>query len=103
MSQISVESFSSHNAENFCRGTLLCCVSVFQKNSGSKKVYGYQGFPSKTFCLNLPKKIVEETSVLCFKNFPGAKKFMDKRWGGVSRFSTESFLSHVEKRRRVIL
>ena len=100
VSQVSVESFLSHNAEIFSGGTLQCCVSVFQKNSGSKKSYGYQVFPSKVFCLNLPKNFVEETSVLCFKNFPGAKKFMDKRGGGVSRFSTESFLSQLAKKFR---
>ena len=37
-------------------------------------------------------------SVLCFRKNPVAKKFMDKRSGGVSRFSVENFLSHsVEK------
>ena len=33
-------------------------------------------------------------SVLGFKKFPVAKKFMDKRGGGVSRFSIEIFLFH---------
>ena len=32
-------------------------------------------------------------SVLCFRKFPVAKKFMDKK-EGVSRFSVENFLSH---------
>ena len=30
----------------------------------------------------------------CFRKFPVAKKFMDKKGGGVSRFSVENFLSH---------
>ena len=34
------------------------------------------------------------TSVLCFRKFPVANKFMDKKGGGVSRFSVENFLSH---------
>ena len=39
--------------------------------------------------------------MLCFRKFPVAKKFMDKRGGGVSRFAVESFLSHsAEKFRR---
>ena len=40
--------------------------------------------------------------MLCFRKFPVAKKFMDKRGeGGVSRFSVENFLSHsAEKFRR---
>ena len=34
-------------------------------------------------------------SVPCFRKFPVAKKFMDKRGGGgVSRLSIEKFLSH---------
>ena len=34
-------------------------------------------------------------TLLCyFRNFLVAKKFMDKREGGVSRFSVEVFLSH---------
>ena len=37
-------------------------------------------------------------SVLCFRNIPAAKKFMDKK--GVSRFSVESFLSHSAKKFR---
>ena len=37
----------------------------------------------------------------CFRKTPGAKKFMDKRGGGVSRLSIEKFLSHrAEKLRR---
>ena len=38
---------------------------LFQKISGSEKVYGlergeYQGFPSKVFCLTVPKNFVGE-------------------------------------------
>ena len=32
--------------------------------------------------------------MLCFRKFPVAKKFMDKRGGGVSRFPVEKVLSH---------
>ena len=39
--------------------------------------------------------------MLCSRKFPVAKKFLDKRGGGVSRFSIENFLSHSpEKIRR---
>ena len=42
--------------------------------------------------------------MLCFRKFLVAKKFMDKREGGVSRFSVENFLSHsAENFRREIL
>ena len=33
-------------------------------------------------------------SVLCFRKFPVGKKFVNKRGGGVSKFSVENFLSH---------
>ena len=32
--------------------------------------------------------------MMCFRKFPVAKKFMDKRGRGVSRVSAENFLSH---------
>ena len=35
--------------------------------------------------------------MLCFRKFPVAKKFMDKRVGGVSRFSVELFCLTVPK------
>ena len=39
--------------------------------------------------------------MLCFRKFPVAKNFMDKRWGGVSRFSVEDFLSHSSEKNRI--
>ena len=36
-------------------------------------------------------------SMLCFRKFPVAKKFMDKRGGGVSTSSIENFLSHSDE------
>ncbi len=53
----------------------------------------YQDFPSKKFCLTVPKIFGAEPSVLCFRKFPVAKKFMDKRGGGVSSFSVGNVLS----------
>ena len=39
--------------------------------------------------------------MLCFRNYPVAKKSMDNREGEVSKFSFENFLSHsAEKNRR---
>ena len=38
-------------------------------------------------------------SVLCFRKFPVAKKFVDKK-GGVSRFCVDSFLSHSAEKSR---
>ena len=39
--------------------------------------------------------------MLCFRKFPVAKKFMDKRGGGgVSRFSVKNSLSHSAEKHR---
>ena len=46
----------------------------------------------------MPKNFVGNPSVLCFRNFPLAKKFMDKRAMGVSRFSVEIFCLTVPKK-----
>ena len=51
----------------------------------------YQDFPSKIFCLTVPKISVWEILYCCI-NF-GYRKSLDGR-GGVSRFSVENFLSY---------
>ena len=55
---------------------------------------GYQDFESKLFCNTTPKTLARYPCVLCFNKLPVAKKIMDKREGGISRFSVENFLSH---------
>ena len=102
MSRFSVEHFLSHSTETFRRGTLLCCVS---ENFGYRKNFCFRGlchdFPSKTFCLTVPKKIVGEPFSAVLQKSLVAKKFMDKREGKVSRFPSKVFLSHsAEKCRR---
>ena len=74
-------------------------------NSGIGKIYASEGYVTisvEIICLTLPKIFVEETSVLCFKKFPVAKKFMDKR-GEYQDFPPEVFCLSAEKRRRVTL
>ena len=46
-------------------------------------------FLSKFFCLTVPKNFLGEPFCAVFQ-----QKFVDKRGGGVSRFSVENFLSH---------
>ncbi len=68
-------------------------------NSGIEKFYTSDGyvtffdFLSKVYCFTVPKISQMNPFVLFFRNFPVAKKFMDKRWG-VSRFSVGNFLPH---------
>ncbi len=57
----------------------------------------YQDFPSKKFCLTVPKIFGAEPSVLCFRKFLVAKKFMDKGGGEYQVFPSEMFRLAVPK------
>ncbi len=101
VSRISVGTLLSHSTEKLHRGILLC----FRKDLVSKKFkeeggWEYQDFPSKNFCLALPKNFVGESFSASL--FSGIKKFYaSERGEGLSRFSVEVFLSHgAEKFRR---
>ena len=73
-SRFSLEKISSHSAEKIRRGTLLC----FRKFLLSKNVRfergGYQDFPSKTFCLTVPKNFVSEPFCAVFQKSFGSEK-----------------------------
>ena len=71
VSRLSVEKILSHNAHNFHKGTLLCCVSEKipqQKRSGITK-WGYQDLPSKSFVSQSAESIVGETFCAVFQKF----------------------------------
>ena len=60
---IFVKNLSSRSAEELCRGTLLCCVSEisakkFMDMGGPRGEN--QDFPSKIFCLTVPKHFADE-------------------------------------------
>ena len=62
---------------------------------------GESRFPVGNFVSQCRKISYVNPSVLCFRKFAVAKKYMDKREGEVSRCSLEDFLSHsAEKIRR---
>ena len=61
VSRYSVEKFLSHSAENFRRGILYCCINFVYQKSLDKRRGGYQDFPSKIFCLTVPKDYVGES------------------------------------------
>ena len=91
-----MESFLSHSADKFGRGTnLLCCVSesFWQRECFEKEVEGVSKFQSIVFCLTAPKMLVGGTTLLCYvsENFWHRKSFGKE--GGVSGVSVESFLS----------
>ena len=98
-SRFSVENFLSHTAEKVRRGTLPCFTEFLaSKRFLEKRWLGeYQEFPSKSFCLTLPKKFVGEP--ISVPLYLGIDKFFASEVK--SRFSVENFLSHTaEKVRR---
>ena len=62
VSRFSVENFLSHSAQKFRRGTLLISFRKFlvAKILWIRGGREYQDFPSKNFCLTVPKNFVEE-------------------------------------------
>ena len=68
--------------------------------SGIEKFYASEGyvtifdFLSKFFSLTVPKNLVGEPFCAVFQKISCSEKFMDKRGGGVWRFSVEIFMSH---------
>ena len=83
VSRFSVENFLSHSAENFRRGILYCCNNFGYRKSLDERGGGeYQDFPSKTFCLTVPKISVGESFTVAIISA------IEKVWireGGVSR------------------
>ena len=62
VSRFSVKMFLSHSAENFRTGILYCCNNFgYQKNLDKRGGEEYQDFPSKNFCLTVPKISVGES------------------------------------------
>ena len=86
VSRCSVEVFLSHTAENFRRGNLYCCINFgpgkFVKEGGK-----YQDYPSKSFCLTVPKIFVGESSIVAI--ISGTEKFW--KAGGCLYFLSKVF------------
>ena len=92
--------FFSHSAYNFRRGILYCCGIFGQRKSLDTRWVEYQHFPSKTFCLTVPKIFAGETLCAVFQKFSGSEKFRNKRGGGVSRISVDFLIRSAENIRR---
>ena len=57
----------------------------------------YQDFPSKNFCLTVPKVFLEESSTVAVNSGTGKVWITGGGGGGRSRFSVENFSSHSAK------
>ena len=94
-SRFSVKGFLSHNAENFGKGTLLCCLSenfLYRKSlcigGGAIKIF------RRKFLVPQCRKLWQENPfVLCFRKLLVAIKIMDKRGrGGYQDLPSKGFL-----------
>ena len=68
ISRFSIENFLSHSTEKLPSGTLLCFTKFLVSKKFMDKRGGgvaeYHDFPSKVFCLTLPKVFVGESFML---------------------------------------
>ena len=73
-------------------------VSLFPAIEKFYASEGCHSFMSKFFCLTVSKNFVGEFFCFVLQELPVAKLFIDKRRGGVSKFSVENLLSHSAKK-----
>ena len=91
MPRFYVEKFLSHSAEKFRRRTFYCSTNFGYPKSLDRRRRGeYQDFPSKFFCLTVPKNFAFQSFTVAI--ISGIEKVWIRR--GASRFSVEIFLSH---------
>ena len=102
VSRFSVEKFLSYSAEKFSRGSLFWSNSENfrqQKKFMDKKEEEVSIFSFETFFFRLTvPKFFENSSVLCFRKIPVAKKFMEKRGWEYQVFLSKTFRLTVPKR-----
>ena len=96
--RFSLKKLLSHNTEKLRRWTLLC-VTIFGYRKTLRFVELCHDFVSMFFCLTVPRNFVENPSVMCFRKFPVAKKFEDRRGGegSIMIFRRNFFVSQCRK------
>ena len=99
-SRFSVENFLSHSAETFRRGTFLCCdpENFWFRRNLRRREGGYQDFPSKNFCLTLPKKFVGEPFCAVFQKISGIPEIYGEEGVGYQDFTAKSFCLTLPKK-----
>ncbi len=95
VSRYSVEVFCFTVPNNFVGEPFsISLISGIEKFSTSEGYVTIFDFLSKVYCLTVPKKIAGDFFSAVFQKISGSEKIMDKRGGGVSRYSVENFLPH---------
>ena len=92
----------SHSTEKLRRGTLLCLTKFlvskkFMDKMGRGRGREYHHFPSKNFCLSVPK--FSYGNPLAFHYFRVSKNVRDKR-GGIYDLPSKTFRHSAEKLQR---
>ena len=85
--------------KNFVEEIFCFRISLVSKNVRDKRGGRYHDFPSKIFCLTVPKISVGESFSVSLVS--GIEKVWIKEGGGVSRFFVEYFLFFVSQCRKV--
>ncbi len=83
VSKVYVEMFLSHSAENFRRRMLYCCINFGNRKSLEKGGGEYQKFPSKFFCVTVPKISVGESFSVAL--------IFGEEGGGYQKFTSKCF------------
>ena len=89
--------FLFYSAEKFCKGALSCCSNFGYRKSLDKKGVEYQHFPSKIFCLAVPKVFVGESFTVAV--FLGTGKVWIRKGWSINYFRRK-YLSHSAENNR---
>ena len=84
MSRISAESFLSHSTKTFRRGTLLCIKKFWYRKILRIREGRVSRFSVEIVFSQTKETFRKGTLLCCFRNFPAAKKIMEKRGEGGS-------------------
>ena len=96
VSRFSVENFLSHSAENFRSGIFYCCIKFGYRKSLEKRGGEYQHFPSKNFCLRVPKNSLGESFTVAL-NSCSEKVYGQEEEGSIKIFRRKFFVSQCRK------
>ena len=72
-----------------CLRKIPVAKKIMDKSGGG----GYQNFPSKFFCLRVPKQFVGEKFCAVFQKVSGSEKLYGIERGGINIFRQKNFVS----------